>query len=46
MQLFEAFIDGTEPGEEPMMFTGESVEPVSGVTEYGESVNTGLGGLY
>ncbi|HYD18469.1 MAG TPA: penicillin-binding protein 1A [Patescibacteria group bacterium] len=44
--ILEAFVDGTEPGDEPMMFTGQSVEPVSGVTEYGESVNTGLGGLY
>ena len=44
--IFEAFIDGTEPGEEPMMFTGESVAPVSEVMEYSEGVKTGLGGLY
>lgn len=44
--IFEAFIPGTEPGEQPMMFTGEGVSTVSDVTTVGESVNTGLGGLY
>lgn len=29
-----------------MMFTGESVAPVSEVMEYSEGVKTGLGGLY
>lgn len=44
--LLEAFIAGTEPGEEAMMFTGQGVSTVSDVTSVGESVNTGLGGLY
>lgn len=44
--ILEAFIAGTEPGDEPMMFTGEGVSTVSDVTNVGESVNTGLGGLY
>ena len=44
--ILEAFITGTEPGEEPMMFTGQGVSSVSDVTNVGESVNTGLGGIY
>ena len=44
--ILEAFIAGTEPGDEPMMFTGQGVSSVSDVTNVGESVNTGLGGLY
>lgn len=44
--ILEAFIAGTEPGEEPMMFTGEGVSSVSDVTNVGEGVNTGLGGIY
>ncbi len=44
--IFESFIAGTEPGDEPMMFTGQGVSSVSDVTNVGESVNTGLGGLY
>lgn len=44
--LLEAFIAGTEPGEEAMMFTGQGVSTVSDVTTVGEGVNTGLGGLY
>jgi penicillin-binding protein 1A len=44
--ILEAFIAGTEPGDEPMMFTGEGVSTVSDVTNVGEGVNTGLGGLY
>ncbi len=44
--ILEAFLAGTEPGEEPMMFTGQGVSSVSDVTNVGESVNTGLGGLY
>lgn len=44
--ILEAFLAGTEPGEEPMMFTGEGVSSVSDVTNVGEGVNTGLGGLY
>jgi penicillin-binding protein 1A len=44
--LLESFVAGTEPGEEAMMFTGQGVSTVSDVTSVGESVNTGLGGLY
>jgi penicillin-binding protein 1A len=44
--LLEAFIAGTEPGEEAMMFTGQGVSTISDVTSVGEGVNTGLGGLY
>jgi len=44
--LLEAFLPGTEPGMEPTMFTGKEVSPVSGLTSTGESVDTGLGGLY
>jgi len=44
--ILEAFVAGTEPGEEPMMFTGQGVSSVTDVTNVGESVNTGLGGLY
>ena len=44
--LLEAFLQGTEPGDEPMMFTGHGVSTISDVTNVGEGVNTGLGGLY
>lgn len=44
--IFEAFVAGTEPGDEPMMFTGQGVSTVSDVTNVGESATTGLGGLY
>jgi penicillin-binding protein 1A len=44
--ILEAFVEGTEPGDEPMMFTGEGVSSISDVTTVGEGVNTGLGGLY
>lgn len=44
--IFEAFLAGTEPGDEPMMFTGKGVSTVSDVTNVGESIDTGLGGLY
>lgn len=44
--ILDAFIPGTEPGGEPTMFTGEGVSNFSDVTNIGESVNTGLGGLY
>jgi penicillin-binding protein 1A len=44
--ILEAFVAGTEPGDEPTMFTGEGVSSVSDVTNVGESINTGLGGLY
>jgi penicillin-binding protein 1A len=44
--ILDAFLPGTEPGEEPMMFTGQGVSTVSDVTHVGEGVNTGLGGLY
>ncbi|MBI1216124.1 MAG: PBP1A family penicillin-binding protein [Alphaproteobacteria bacterium] len=44
--ILEAFIAGTEPGTEPTMFNGEGVSNVTNVTNMGESINTGLGGLY
>lgn len=44
--VLEAFIEGTEPGDEPTMFTGQGISSVSDVTHTGESVDTGLGGLY
>lgn len=44
--ILEAFVAGTEPGDEPMMFTGQGVSTVSDVTNVGESATTGLGGLY
>lgn len=44
--ILEAFLAGTEPGDEPMMFTGKGVSTISDVTNVGESVDTGLGGLY
>lgn len=44
--LLESFIVGTEPGDEPMMFTGQGVSTVSDVTNVGEGANTGLGGIY
>lgn len=44
--ILEAFIAGTEPGDKPMMFTGEGISTLSDVTNVGESVNTGLGGIY
>ena len=44
--LLEAFLIGTEPGDEPTMFTGQGVNPVSGLIHAGESEDTGLGGLY
>jgi penicillin-binding protein 1A len=44
--ILEAFIAGTEPGDEAMMFTGQGVSTVSDMTTVGESAETGLGGLY
>ena len=44
--IYEAFVAGTEPGDEPMMFTGSGVSTVKDVINAGESANTGLGGLY
>ena len=44
--IIEAFVDGTEPGDVPTMWTGHAVTPVSDLTHAGEGVNTGLGGLY
>jgi penicillin-binding protein 1A len=44
--ILEAFIEGTEPGDSPMVFTGEGVGTYSDLSNIGESVNTGLGGLY
>lgn len=44
--IYEAFVAGTEPGDEPMMFTGSGVSTVKDVINAGESAETGLGGLY
>lgn len=44
--ILEAFLPDTEPGDEPTMFTGHEVSPVSGMTNAGESIDTGLGGIY
>ncbi|MCE9507720.1 MAG: penicillin-binding protein 1A [Alphaproteobacteria bacterium] len=44
--ILEAFVEGNEPGDEPMMFTGHGITPVSDLTNAGEGVDTGLGGLY
>jgi penicillin-binding protein 1A len=44
--ILEAFVEGTEPGDEPTMFTGHAVAPVSDLTHAGEGVDAGLGGLY
>ncbi|MFH1157712.1 MAG: penicillin-binding transpeptidase domain-containing protein [Pseudomonadota bacterium] len=44
--ILEAFLAGTEPGDEPTMFTGHGISPVSGLTRAGESEDTGLGGIY
>ncbi|MCK5517841.1 MAG: penicillin-binding protein 1A [Alphaproteobacteria bacterium] len=44
--ILEAFLVGTEPGDEPTMFTGHGISPVSDLTHAGESEDTGLGGLY
>ncbi|MDD9901209.1 MAG: penicillin-binding protein 1A [Alphaproteobacteria bacterium] len=44
--VLEAFVEGTEPGDEPVMFDGKKISTVSDVTKASEGVNTGLGGLY
>ncbi len=44
--ILEAFLEGTEPGTEPTMFTGHGVTPVSDLTHAGEGEDAGLGGLY
>lgn len=44
--ILEAFVEGTEPTDEPTMYTGHGVSSVSDVTNTGESESTGLGGLY
>ncbi len=44
--IYEAFVAGTEPGDEPMMFTGSGVSTFKDVIQAGESAETGLGGLY
>jgi len=44
--ILEAFVEGTEPSDEPTMFTGHAVAPVSDLTHAGEGVDAGLGGLY
>ncbi len=42
--ILEAFIEGTEPGDQPMMFTGEGIGTSTDVNSIGE--DRGLGGLY
>jgi penicillin-binding protein 1A len=44
--ILEAFLEGTEPGDEPTMFIGNSVSPMSGLVPASEGVDAGLGGLY
>jgi penicillin-binding protein 1A len=44
--ILEAFVEGNEPGDEPTMFDGHAIGPVSGLTNAGEGADTGLGGLY
>jgi len=44
--ILEAFVEGTEPSDEPTMYTGHAVSPVSDLTHEGEGVDAGLGGLY
>jgi penicillin-binding protein 1A len=44
--ILEAFVEGTEPGDQPVMFNGKTVGTVSDVTNVGEGADTGLGGLY
>jgi len=44
--ILEAFVAGTEPTDEPTMFTGDGISPVSDFSNTGESIETGLGGLY
>ncbi len=43
--ILEAFLAGTEPGTEPVMYNGHTVGPVSTMMN-GEGADTGLGGLY
>jgi len=44
--VLEAFVEGTEPGDAPVMFTGKGISSVTDVTTVGEGADTGLGGLY
>jgi penicillin-binding protein 1A len=44
--ILEAFVEGTEPTDQPVMFNGKTVGAVSDVTTVGEGADTGLGGLY
>lgn len=44
--ILEAFVAGTEPGDQPTMFTGEGISSSADVTNVGEGINTGLGGIY
>jgi penicillin-binding protein 1A len=44
--ILEAFVEGTEPTDQPVMFNGKSVGTVQDVTTVGEGADTGLGGLY
>lgn len=44
--ILEAFVAGTEPSDEPTMFTGHAVAPVSDLNHASEGIDNGLGGLY
>lgn len=44
--VLEAFVEGTEPSDEPTMFTGQGVSTITDATTVGEGADTGLGGLY
>jgi len=44
--ILEAFLPDTEPGDEPTMFNGKEVAPVSDFTNASEGAETGLGGIY
>jgi len=44
--ILEAFLPGTEPGDEPTMYNGVEVSPVSDFTNASEGAETGLGGIY
>jgi penicillin-binding protein 1A len=45
-KILEAFIAGTEPGDEPTVFTGEGIGSITELNSVGEGATTGLGGIY
>ncbi len=44
--ILDAFVDGNEPGDEPTMWTGAGINPVTDLNHAGEGADTGLGGIY